>query len=193
MISSAVITVWGILTVTILIMHDGKDSIPTGSAETIHAQEKIAFPYIKSTTPITSVCYTITYVRKLKSSTFCISSSGLFPIRINLNYESYIQSAGLLWWVINPIARPLPTQDNTNTEETRIHIHASSWGFEPMILVFERAKTYTSDHAAIVTGRSRITKYDAQKLGNDCNLQAMFQLSWHSLQSLSLHETKAVP
>jgi hypothetical protein len=33
---------------------------------------------------------------------------------------------GLLGRVVSPVARPLPSQSNTNTEETRTHIHASS-------------------------------------------------------------------
>jgi hypothetical protein len=36
------------------------------------------------------------------------------------------QLVGLLGRVISPVARPLPTQDNTNIEEARIDIHASS-------------------------------------------------------------------
>jgi hypothetical protein len=33
-----------------------------------------------------------------------------------LKFESYRQSAGLLGWVISPVAMPLPTQENVNTE-----------------------------------------------------------------------------
>jgi hypothetical protein len=44
-----------------------------------------------------------------------------------------------------PVARPLPTQDNTNTGEARADIHV----FEPTFPVFERTKTLL---AAIVTG-----------------------------------------
>jgi hypothetical protein len=33
---------------------------------------------------------------------------------------------GLLRRVISPVAKLLPTQDDTNTEETRTHIYASS-------------------------------------------------------------------
>jgi hypothetical protein len=36
------------------------------------------------------------------------------------------ESVGLLGRVISPVARPLPTQNNTNIEETRTDIHASS-------------------------------------------------------------------
>jgi hypothetical protein len=50
---------------------------------------------------------------------------GLFAIRINL--ELFIlQSVGLLGRGISPIARPLPTQDDTNTEETRTDFQSSS-------------------------------------------------------------------
>jgi hypothetical protein len=36
------------------------------------------------------------------------------------------QLVGLLGRAISPVTRPLPTQDNTNTEEKRTDIHASS-------------------------------------------------------------------
>jgi hypothetical protein len=39
---------------------------------------------------------------------------------------SYIELVGLLGWAINPVARPLPTQDNRNTEGARTDIQASS-------------------------------------------------------------------
>jgi hypothetical protein len=42
------------------------------------------------------------------------------------NYELYRQLVGLLGRVMSPVARPLPRQRNTNTEESRTHIHASS-------------------------------------------------------------------
>jgi hypothetical protein len=60
-------------------------------------------------------------------STFCIRPSVLFPSELIRNYESYRQSAGLLWWVIRPVPRPLPTQ-NTNifVEGTRTDIYACS-------------------------------------------------------------------
>jgi hypothetical protein len=54
------------------------------------------------------------------SSAFRIRPSVLFSSKINLNYESCSQLVGL------PTARTLLTQDNTNTEETRTDIHASS-------------------------------------------------------------------
>jgi hypothetical protein len=60
------------------------------------------------------------------SSAFHISSSGLFPTEFLWKYGSYRQSVGLLGWVISRVARPLPTQDNTITEETWTHINASS-------------------------------------------------------------------
>jgi hypothetical protein len=57
------------------------------------------------------------------STNFRIRPSGLSPIRINPELGSYRQSIGLLGQVISPVARPLPTQDNRNTEETRTDIH----------------------------------------------------------------------
>jgi hypothetical protein len=38
------------------------------------------------------------------------------------NYGSYRQ----LVWPLGPVAKPLPIQDNSNTEETQTYIHASS-------------------------------------------------------------------
>jgi hypothetical protein len=43
-----------------------------------------------------------------------------FPSELTWNYGSY----RLLGRVISPVIRPLPTQDNINTEETRTDIHA---------------------------------------------------------------------
>jgi hypothetical protein len=42
------------------------------------------------------------------------------------NHGSYRQSVGLLGRGISPVTRPLPAQDNTNTEETRTDINTSS-------------------------------------------------------------------
>jgi hypothetical protein len=42
------------------------------------------------------------------------------------NYGSYRQLEELLGRVIKPVARPLHTQDRTDTKETRTDIHASS-------------------------------------------------------------------
>jgi hypothetical protein len=49
-----------------------------------------------------------------------------FPSELMWNCGSYRQLVGLLGRMISPVARPLPTQDNTNTEETRTDIHAST-------------------------------------------------------------------
>jgi hypothetical protein len=43
-----------------------------------------------------------------------------------LNYEYWGQSVGFLGWGISPVLYPLPTQDNTNTEEMQTDIYASS-------------------------------------------------------------------
>jgi hypothetical protein len=60
------------------------------------------------------------------SSAFRIKPSGLFPSELIWNCASYRQLVGLLGRVISPVARPLPIQDSTNTEETRTDIYASS-------------------------------------------------------------------
>jgi hypothetical protein len=52
--------------------------------------------------------------------------SGLFPSELTWNYRSYRQLVGFLGRGISSVERPLPTQDNTDTEETRTDIHASS-------------------------------------------------------------------
>jgi hypothetical protein len=45
------------------------------------------------------------------------------------------------WTGDQPVAGPKPTQDNTNIKQTLINI--MTWvGFEPMIPVLERAKTF---------------------------------------------------
>jgi hypothetical protein len=60
------------------------------------------------------------------SYSFRVRPSVLFPSQLIWNYGSYRQSVGLLGRAISPVARPLPTQDNTNTEDTRTDIYASS-------------------------------------------------------------------
>jgi hypothetical protein len=50
-----------------------------------------------------------------------IRPSGLFPFRINLSYGTVGRTP---WTGGQPTTRPLPTQDNTNTEETRTDINA---------------------------------------------------------------------
>jgi hypothetical protein len=69
-------------------------------------------------------------------------------------YESIWTVGKTPWTGDQPDARPLPTQDNTNTEK---HGHTSMplAGFEPTIPVFERPKTVRAlDRAAIETGHS---------------------------------------
>jgi hypothetical protein len=66
------------------------------------------------------------------------------------NCESYRQSVDPLDGN-QTVARPLPTQDNTNTKETQTFMPRV--GFEPTIPVIERAKKYSVlDHAATVIG-----------------------------------------
>jgi hypothetical protein len=83
-------------------------------------------------------------------STFRIRSSGLFPSELIWYYGYYRQAVALLGRVSSPIARPLPTQDNTNTEEMRTDIHASS-RIRTHDPVFERVKTFDAlDHVTAV-------------------------------------------
>jgi hypothetical protein len=46
-----------------------------------------------------------------------------------------------LWTGDQPVARPLPTHTTTRTQNKRTHTSMSIVGFEPMISVFELAKT----------------------------------------------------
>jgi hypothetical protein len=57
---------------------------------------------------------------------FVLGPLACFPSELIWNYGSYRQLKGLLRRGISPVARPLPTQDNINTEESRTDIHASS-------------------------------------------------------------------
>jgi hypothetical protein len=50
------------------------------------------------------------------SSKFCINPSGLFPSELIWNYGSLLTVGRTPWTVDQPVARPLPTQDNTDTE-----------------------------------------------------------------------------
>jgi hypothetical protein len=49
-----------------------------------------------------------------------------FSSEIIWNYEAYRGSIGFLGWLISPVARPLPTQENTHKGETLTDFHASS-------------------------------------------------------------------
>jgi hypothetical protein len=52
-----------------------------------------------------------------------------------------------------PVARPLPTHRTTQTQTKRTQTFMPQVGFEPMIPVFERAKTvHALDRAATVIG-----------------------------------------
>jgi hypothetical protein len=63
-----------------------------------------------------------------------------------------LQTVGITPWTRDqPEARPLSAQDNTNIKQTQTYTHCV--GFEPMIPVFELAKTFLAlDSAATVTG-----------------------------------------
>jgi hypothetical protein len=62
---------------------------------------------------------------------FLLLLDGLGPLacfcsELICKYGSYRNLAGLLGRMISPVARPLPMQDNRNTEEKRADSHASS-------------------------------------------------------------------
>jgi hypothetical protein len=53
--------------------------------------------------------------------------SGLIRIRINLELCILYTVGKIPWTSDSAVARPLPKQDNTNTEETYTDIHTSNW------------------------------------------------------------------
>jgi hypothetical protein len=58
------------------------------------------------------------------------------------------------WTGDQPVARPLPTDRTTQTQNKRTQTSLPREGFEPMILVFKLAKTvYALDRAATVVGK----------------------------------------
>jgi hypothetical protein len=57
------------------------------------------------------------------------------------------------WTRDQPLARPLPTQKTTQTQNKRTHTSMPWVGFETTITAFERAKTvHALDRAVIVIG-----------------------------------------
>jgi hypothetical protein len=57
------------------------------------------------------------------------------------------------WTGNQPVARPLPAYRTAKTQNKRTQTSMSRVGFEPTILVFDRAETVqTSDRAATVIG-----------------------------------------
>jgi hypothetical protein len=67
---------------------------------------------------------------------------------------TFIYTGGRTSWTGDqPVARPLPTQDNANTEEMHTQTSMPWVRFEPTIPAFERAKTvHVLDRAATVIG-----------------------------------------
>jgi hypothetical protein len=76
------------------------------------------------------------------SSAFRIRPSVPLPIRIIRYYGSYSQLAHF-----SSVARPLPTEANTNTEETRTDIHTSSGNrtYDPSLWALDRRTTVFGD------------------------------------------------
>jgi hypothetical protein len=59
----------------------------------------------------------------------------------------------ILWTGDKPVARPLPTNRTTQTQNKRTQIPMPRMGFEPTISVFERAKrVHASDRTAAMIG-----------------------------------------
>jgi hypothetical protein len=88
------------------------------------------------------LCLNVTTARTFFLVLFLIDGLGSLACPFSeliLKFESYRQLAGPLGRMISPVARPLPTQDNTNTEETQISMQV---GFEPRIPVFETTMTF---------------------------------------------------
>jgi hypothetical protein len=73
---------------------------------------------------------------------------GLWPL---LQFRNLFYTDGRTPWTGDqPVARPLPTQRTTQTQNKRIYKHTC---LEPMIPVFKRAKTFHAlDRAATVIG-----------------------------------------
>jgi hypothetical protein len=66
---------------------------------------------------------------------FVLGPLAYFPSELIWNNGSYRQSVGLLGQGISPVSRPLPTGDNTNTEEKQTSVPRV--GLEPTIPVFK--------------------------------------------------------
>jgi hypothetical protein len=81
---------------------------------------------IRAIRPVYLIDHDLLLLLFLLLLTFVLGPLASFPPELICNYGSYKQLVGLLGRVIGPVTRPLPTQDNTNTEETRTDIHASS-------------------------------------------------------------------
>jgi hypothetical protein len=94
--------------------------------------------------------YLLIYILLLLS--FVLVPPATFPSELVWNCGSYSQSVGLLGRGIIPVARPLPTQDNTNTEEMR--------GFESTLPVFEKAKICHALDCAVAVITTYKTKYN---------------------------------
>jgi hypothetical protein len=57
---------------------------------------------------------------------FALGPVARLPPELIRKYEAYTHLIGPLGQEISPAAKPLPTQEETNTKETRTDIHASS-------------------------------------------------------------------
>lgn len=99
-------------------------------------------------------CFNYVHSCSSSSCTFRIRPSALFPIRIILDCCSYRQLAGFLGQGISPVARPLCIEDSTaQIQKKRRQTSMRQVGFEPIIPVFDRTKTfYALDFTATVIG-----------------------------------------
>jgi hypothetical protein len=85
------------------------------------------------------------------------------------------------WTSDQPVARPLPTQRRTQTQNKRTHKTSIPWmKFEPTIPAFERAKTvHALDRAATMIFTTVLTHVNSSQLS-----------SFHSGQGLKLDELR---
>jgi hypothetical protein len=91
------------------------------------------------------------------STSICLpiyGSTALVDLGRFFSFLIYTQSVGLLGRGDEPVARPLPTERTTQTQNKRTQTSMPRVAFEPTITVFQRAKTvHVSDRAATVIGR----------------------------------------
>jgi hypothetical protein len=71
-----------------------------------------------------------------------------------LQYLDLFTGGRTPWMLNEPVARTLPTYSTAQTQNKRIQISMPQVGFEPMIRVFERAKTVRAlDRVTTVIGK----------------------------------------
>jgi hypothetical protein len=105
---------------------------------------------------------------------FASGSLACVPSELIWNYESYGQLIWLVWRVISPIARPLSTQDDINTEGKRTDSYASN-GIRTHDPSVERTKTFNAlDCAANVIGSVILMKHNCEIMLSPINVKRLF-------------------